>query len=71
MKSLIVPAILAALALPAAAQTKAPSVDQRPASQQQRLGQATQKGCADKAQNKQSRKIYKEKHDNQKTPKAS
>ena len=71
MKSLIVPAILAALALPAAAQTKAPSVDQRPASQQQRLGPATQKGCADKAQNRQGRKTYKEKHDNQKTPKAS
>jgi hypothetical protein len=63
MKRLIVPAILAALALPAAAQTQATV-------QQQRSAQATQKGCADKAQHKQARKT-REKRDNQKTPKAS
>ena len=72
MKSLIVPAILAALALPASAtQTPPASIDQRPAIQQQRSGQATQKGCAAKAQNKQGRKTYREKQDNSKTPKAS
>ncbi len=71
MKRLIVPAILAALALPALAQSATPIVDQRQVNQQKLHSQATQKGCADKAQNKQSRKTYKEKNDNQKTPKAS
>ena len=66
MKRLIVPAILAAFALPALAQAATPAADPRPASQQQR--QAAQKGCADKARSKQNRKTH---QDNQKTPKAS
>jgi hypothetical protein len=77
MKSIILAALVAA-ALPVAASTPPPGVDQRQAHPQHRTEQgakapeSTQKGCARlaKAQGKQ-RKTSTEKHDHQKTPKAS
>jgi hypothetical protein len=44
MKSLIVPAILAAFTLPAMAQPSTPMVDQRQATQQQRIDQGVKSG---------------------------
>jgi tellurite resistance protein len=107
MKVTTLAALLAAVALPVAAQTNTPGVDQRQANQEARIqqgvksGQLTPKEAAklekgqakvqvaeDKAkadgkvtpkeraklakmQNKQGKKIYKQKHDEQKAPKAS
>jgi hypothetical protein len=107
MKLTTLAALLTAAALPVAAQTATPGVDQRQANQEARIQQGVQSGQltpketaklekgqakvqavenkakADgkvtsreraklaKAQNKQSRKIYKQKHDAQKSPKAS
>ena len=101
MKTTLLAALFAALALPVAAQTNTPRVDQRQANQETRIqqgvasGQLTPKETAKlekgqakvqamedkakadgkvtpkeraklaKAQNKQSKKIYREKHDNQ------
>jgi hypothetical protein len=106
MKITILAALVAAAALPVAAQTSTPLVDQRQQNQEARIQQGVQSGqltpreaaklekgqakvqaAEDKAkadgkvtakeraklakkQNRQSRKIYKEKHDAQKMPKA-
>jgi uncharacterized membrane protein YebE (DUF533 family) len=105
MKSTVLAAILAAAALPLAAQTNTPRIDQREANQQARIQQGVQSGQLTpretaklekgqakvdtmeakaksdgvvtakerkkitKAQNKQSRKIHREKHDKQVAPK--
>lgn len=106
MKRTALAALLAAAALPLAAQTATPRIDQREANQQSRIEQGVQSGQLTpretaklergqakvekmeakaksdgvvtakerkkitKAQNRQSRKIYKEKHDKQVAPKA-
>lgn len=74
MNTRIILAILAAAALPVAAQTGTPRVDERQAKVQavedkpKSDGQVTKKERAKlaKAQDKQSRKIHKQKHDKQK-----
>ena len=106
MKITLLAALVAAAALPVAAQTSTPLVDQRQQNQEARIQQGVQSGqltpkeaaklekgqakvqaAEDKAkadgvvtpkeraklakkQNQQSKKIYKEKHDAQKMPKA-
>ena len=82
MKCTIAAVVMTAFTLPAAAQTGTPLVDKRQANQEARAaedkakadGVVTPKERAKLArkQDKQSRKIYKEKHDKQTTaPKAS
>jgi len=66
-------ALFAAVALPVSAQTATPRVDQRQANQEARIQKGVPSGALTarerarlaKAQDKQSRKIAKEKHDKQ------
>jgi acyl-CoA synthetase (AMP-forming)/AMP-acid ligase II len=80
MKITILAAVIGALALPVAAQTNTLLVDKRQAKVQAAEDKAKADGVVTakeraklaKKQNKQSKKIYKEKHDKQTTaPKAS
>src|SRR5882672_10585670 len=71
---IVTAAVIAAFALPALAQTQStPRIDQRQQNQERRIeqgeksGALTQKEAArlEKAQDRQSKKIYREKHDKQ------
>ena len=70
-------ALFAAVALPVSAQTATPRVDQRQANQEARIQQgakadgkvtARERAKLARAQDKQSRKIAKQKHDKQTAP---